>query len=165
LPLLRNKEICKIFQKTLIVNTLSYKTSHTRPEDVQRRWFLVDANGLTVGRMSSRIAHILKGKHRPDYTPHVDCGDYVIVVNAEKVRFTGKKMDDKTYLTYSGYPGGQKSATPRELLARIPTRVVEVAVRKMLPKNKLGDAMYKKLFIYAGPEHYHQAQKPETINL
>jgi len=147
------------------VNTLSYRTSHTRPEDVKRKWFVVDANGLTVGRMSSKIAHILKGKHRVDYTPHVDCGDYVIVVNAEKVRFTGKKMDDKTYLTYSGYPGGQKSATPRELLARIPTRVVEVAVRKMLPKNKLGDAMYKKLFIYAGPDHYHQAQQPEAINL
>ncbi|MCC6816134.1 MAG: 50S ribosomal protein L13 [Saprospiraceae bacterium] len=147
------------------MNTLSYRTSHTRPEDVKRKWFVVDANGLTVGRMSSKIAHILKGKHRVDYTPHVDCGDYVIVVNAEKVRFTGKKMDDKTYLTYSGYPGGQKSATPRELLARIPTRVVEVAVRKMLPKNKLGDAMYKKLFIYAGPDHYHQAQQPEAINL
>ncbi len=147
------------------MNTLSYRTSHTRPEDVQRKWFLVDANGLTVGRMASKIAHILKGKHRADYTPHVDCGDYVIVVNAEKVRFTGKKMDAKVYLTYSGYPGGQKSATPRELLAKIPTRVVEVAVRKMLPKNKLGDAMYKKLFIYAGSEHYHQAQKPEAINL
>ncbi len=147
------------------MNTLSYRTSHTRPEDVQRKWFLVDANGLTVGRMCSKIAHILKGKHRVDYTPHVDCGDYIIVINAEKVRFTGKKMDNKVYLTYSGYPGGQKSATPKELLARIPTRVVEVAVRKMLPKNKLGDAMYKKLFIYAGPDHYHQAQKPEAINL
>jgi len=146
------------------VNTLSYRTSHTRPEDVKRKWFVVDANGLTVGRMSSRIAHILKGKHRPDYTPHVDCGDYVIVINAEKVRFTGKKMDMKTYSTYSGYPGGQKITTPKELLARIPTRVVEVAVRKMLPKNRLGDAMYKKLFIYAGPEHYHQAQKPEVLN-
>ncbi|NOT38537.1 MAG: 50S ribosomal protein L13 [Saprospiraceae bacterium] len=147
------------------MNTLSYKTSHTRPEDVQRKWFLIDANGQTVGRMCSKIAHILRGKHRVDYTPHVDCGDNVIVINAEKVRFTGKKMDNKVYLTYSGYPGGQKSTTPKELLARIPTRVVEVAVRKMLPKNKLGDAMYKKLFIYAGPDHYHQAQKPEAINL
>lgn len=147
------------------MNTLSYRTSHARPEDVQRKWFVVDANGLTVGRMSSKIASILRGKHRPDYTPHVDVGDNVIVINAEKVRFTGKKMDDKIYLTYSGYPGGQKSATPRELLARVPTRVVEVAVRKMLPKNKLGDAMFKKLFTYAGPEHYHQAQKPEVLNL
>ena len=145
------------------MNTLSYRTSHARPEDVKRRWFVVDAEGQTVGRMSSRIAHILKGKHRPDYTPHVDCGDYIIVVNAEKVRFTGRKMDNKIYTTYSGYPGGQKSATPKELLARVPTRVVEVAVRKMLPKNRLGDAMFKKLFIYAGPEHYHQAQKPENL--
>ena len=147
------------------VNTLSYRTSHTRPEDVKRKWFLIDAEDLVVGRMSSRIAHILKGKHRVDYTPHVDCGDYVIVINAEKVRFTGKKMNDKIYTTYSGYPGGQKSATPRQLLDRVPTRVVEVAVRKMLPKNRLGDAMYKKLFVYAGPEHNHQAQKPEAINL
>lgn len=147
------------------MNTLSYRTSHTRPEDVKRKWFLVDAEDLVVGRMSSRIAHILKGKHRIDYTPHVDCGDYVIVINAEKVRFTGKKMNDKIYTTYSGYPGGQKSATPRQLLDRVPTRVVEVAVRKMLPKNRLGDAMYKKLFVYAGPEHNHQAQKPEVINL
>jgi len=147
------------------VNTLSYRTSHTRPEDVKRKWFLIDAEDLIVGRMSSRIAHILKGKHRVDYTPHVDCGDYVIVINAEKVRFTGKKMNDKIYTTYSGYPGGQKSATPRQLLDRVPTRVVEVAVRKMLPKNRLGDAMYKKLFVYAGPEHNHQAQKPEAINL
>jgi large subunit ribosomal protein L13 len=149
----------------LKVNTLSYRTSHTRPEDVKRKWFLIDAEDLIVGRMSSRIAHILKGKHRVDYTPHVDCGDYVIVINAEKVRFTGKKMNDKIYTTYSGYPGGQKSATPRQLLDRVPTRVVEVAVRKMLPKNRLGDAMYKKLFVYAGPEHNHQAQKPEAINL
>ncbi len=147
------------------MNTLSYRTSHTRPEDVKRKWFLIDAEDLIVGRMSSRIAHILKGKHRVDYTPHVDCGDYVIVINAEKVRFTGKKMNNKIYTTYSGYPGGQKSATPRQLLDRVPTRVVEVAVRKMLPKNRLGDAMYKKLFVYAGPEHNHQAQKPEAINL
>lgn len=147
------------------MNTLSYRTSHAKPEEVRRKWFLIDAENLVVGRMSSRIAHILKGKHRVDYTPHVDCGDYVIVVNADKVRFTGKKMNDKVYTTYSGYPGGQKAFTPRELLDRLPTRVVEIAVRKMLPKNRLGDAMYKKLFVYAGPEHYHQAQKPEVINL
>lgn len=146
------------------MNTLSYRTSHTRPEDVRHKWFLVDADSQVVGRMSSKIASILRGKHRPDYTPHVDCGDYIIVINAEKVRFTGKKMDEKEYLTYSGYPGGQKSATPKELLAKHPTRIIENAVRKMLPKNKLGDAMFKKLFVYAGPEHYHQAQKPEILN-
>ncbi|MBK7232096.1 MAG: 50S ribosomal protein L13 [Saprospiraceae bacterium] len=147
------------------MNTLSYRTSHTRPEDVQRKWFVIDAENMVVGRMSSRIAHILRGKHRVDFTPHIDCGDNVIVINADKVRFTGKKMNNKIYTTYSGYPGGQKSFSPRQLLDRLPTRVVEVAVRKMLPKNKLGDAMYKKLFVYAGPEHYHQAQKPEIINL
>ncbi len=146
------------------MNTLSYKTSHARRQDIQRKWFLVDAQDMVVGRLCSRIASILRGKHRPNFTPHVDCGDYVIVVNAEKIRFTGKKMTDKAYLTYSGYPGGQKSTTPKEMLAKHPTRVVETAVRKMLPKNKLGDAMFKKLFVYAGPEHYHQAQKPEILN-
>jgi large subunit ribosomal protein L13 len=113
--------------------------------------------------MSSKIAHILRGKHKVSYTPHVDCGDYVIVINADKVRFTGKKMTDKIYSTYSGYPGGQKLATPREVMQKFPTRVVENAIKKMLPKNKLGDAMYRKLFVYAGPEHQHAAQKPETI--
>ena len=147
------------------MNTLSYRTSHARPEDVKHRWFVVDAENLVVGRMSSRIAHILKGKHRVDYTPHIDCGDYVIVINAEKVRFTGKKMDDKNYLTYSGYPGGQKSATPRELLNRIPTRVVETAVRKMLPKNKLGAELFRNLNVVVGSEHKQEAQKPKTVNL
>lgn len=143
------------------MNTLSYKTMHTRPEDVQRKWYVIDAETMVVGRMCSQIASILRGKHKVDYSMHVDVGDYVIVINAEKVRFTGKKLDDKTYLTYSGYPGGQKSITPREMLAKHPGRVVETAVRKMLPKNKLGDAMFKKLFVYEGPEHVHQAQKPQ----
>ena len=107
----------------------------------------------------------MRGKNKVDFTPHVDNGDYVIVINAEKIRFTGKKMTQKIYSTYSGYPGGQKSATPKEVLAKTPTRVVEVAVRKMLPKNKLGDAMIKKLFAYAGPEHYHAAQKPEVFTI
>lgn len=138
---------------------------HRRPEDVQRKWFVIDAEALVVGRMSSQIASILRGKHRPDYSEHVDCGDYVIVVNAEKVRFTGKKLNDKVYLTYSGYPGGQKSITPKDMLAKHPTRVVETAVRKMLPKNKLGDAMFRKLFVYAGPSHQHAAQKPEALSL
>jgi large subunit ribosomal protein L13 len=142
------------------VNTLSYKTIHTRPQDVVRKWYVIDAEAQVVGRMCSKIASILAGKHKTDYSTHVDVGDCVIVINAEKVRFTGKKMDDKVYLTYSGYPGGQKSATPKEVLAKHPTRVVEVAVRKMLPKSKLGDAMFTKLFVYAGPEHPHAAQKP-----
>lgn len=147
------------------MNTLSYKTSHTRPEDVKRKWFVVDAENQVVGRMSSQIAHVLKGKHRVDYTPHVDCGDCVIVINAEKIRFTGNKMDEKIYQTYSGYPGGQKETLAKDVLAKHPTRIVEIAVRKMLPKNKLGDAMIRKLFVYAGPEHGHQAQKPETLTI
>ncbi|HRI00372.1 MAG TPA: 50S ribosomal protein L13 [Saprospiraceae bacterium] len=145
------------------MDSLSYKTQHTRPEDVQRKWYVVDAEGEVVGRLCSRIASVLRGKHRVDFTPHVDCGDYVIVINAEKIRFKGNKMTEKIYSTYSGYPGGQKNATPRELLAKVPTRIVETAVRRMLPKNKLGDAMYRKLFVYTGSEHYHQAQKPETL--
>ncbi|MGB4968768.1 MAG: 50S ribosomal protein L13 [Saprospiraceae bacterium] len=138
---------------------------HTRPEDVQRKWYVIDAEALVVGRMCSQIASILRGKHKVDYSMHVDVGDYVIVINAEKVRFTGKKLDDKVYLTYSGFPGGQKSITPRQMLAKHPTRVVETAVRKMLPKNKLGDAMFRKLFVYDGPGHVHQAQKPEPYTI
>ncbi len=138
---------------------------HTRPQDVKRKWYVIDAEAMVVGRMCSKIAALLAGKHKVDYSTHVDVGDHVIVVNAGKVRFTGNKLNDKVYLTYSGYPGGQKSATPKELLAKHPTRIVEVAVRKMLPKNKLGDAMFGKLFVYAGPEHPHAAQKPETYTI
>ncbi|MDQ3140983.1 MAG: 50S ribosomal protein L13 [Bacteroidota bacterium] len=145
------------------MNTLSYRTHHASKEEVQRKWFVVDAEGQVVGRLCSRIAHILRGKHQTNFTPHIDCGDYVIVINAEKVRFTGNKMLQKTYQTYSGYPGGQKSATPKEVLQKIPERIVEIAVKKMLPKNKLGNAMYKKLFVYAGTEHSHNAQKPEIL--
>jgi large subunit ribosomal protein L13 len=147
------------------VNTLSFKTSHKRIEDVKRKWYVIDAETQVVGRMCSKIAHLLAGKHKVDYSTHVDVGDCVIVINAEKIRFTGKKMDDKIYLTFSGYPGGQKSATPKEVLAKHPTRVVEVAVRKMLPKSKLGDAMFGKLFVYAGPEHPPAAQKPEPYTI
>jgi large subunit ribosomal protein L13 len=145
------------------VNTLSYRTESARKEDVARKWYIIDAEDMVVGRMSSRIATILRGKHRPDYTPHVDTGDYVIVINADKVRFTGKKMLQKEYLSYSLYPGGQKSRTPNDLLAKKPERILEAAVRGMLPKTKLGRAMYKKLFVYAGTEHPHTAQKPEPL--
>ncbi|TVR81748.1 MAG: 50S ribosomal protein L13 [Saprospirales bacterium] len=142
---------------------LSYKTKSMRKEDVERNWFVVDAEGETVGRLCSRIAHVLRGKHKACYTPHVDCGDYIIVLNAEKVRFTGKKMTDKQYLSYSGYPGGQKSITPKDLMAKHPERIIEKAVKGMLPKNKLGRSMYKKLFVYTGSEHPHQAQQPEPF--
>ncbi len=147
------------------MNTLSFKTIHTRPQDVQRKWYVIDAEAMVVGRMCSKIASLLAGKHKVNYSTHVDVGDNVIVINADKVRFTGKKMNDKVYLTYSGYPGGQKSSTPKEMLEKHPTRVVEIAVRKMLPKNKLGDAMFGKLFVYKGPAHPHAAQKPEIYTI
>lgn len=145
------------------MDTLSYKTKSAKNEEVERKWFVIDAEGEKVGRMCSQIAHILRGKHKPSYTPHIDCGDHVIVINAEKVRFTGQKMDQKEYQTYSGYPGGQKTATARELLEKRPIRVVELAVKGMLPKNRLGRQMFRKLFVYEGPDHPHAAQQPETL--
>jgi large subunit ribosomal protein L13 len=145
------------------VDTLSYKTKSRRKEDVDRKWFVIDAEGEVLGRMCTTIATVLKGKHRPDYTPHVDCGDNVIVINAEKVRLTGLKIDQKEYLRYSGYPGGQKKATARELLEKKPEAIIENAVRGMIPKNKLGRQMLKKLHVYTGAEHPHQAQKPEQL--
>ena len=149
--------------KTSKVDTLSYKTKSAKKEEVVRKWYIVDANNQTIGRMCSQIATVLRGKHKPSYTPHVDCGDYVIVINAEKARFTGAKWDQKTYLTFSGYPGGQKSTTAKELAAKKPHAVIENAVKGMLPKNRLGRAMNKKLFVYAGSEHKHEAQKPEPL--
>jgi len=145
------------------VNTLSYRTESAKKEQVQRRWYIVDAEQMVVGRLSTRIATVLRGKHRADFTPHVDTGDYVIVINADKIRFTGNKMLQKEYLSYSLYPGGQKSRTPNDLLAKKPERIMENAVRGMLPKTKLGRAMIKKLFVYAGPDHPHQAQQPEPL--
>ena len=146
------------------MDTLSYKTVSAKKEEVERKWYVVDADGEVVGRLCSKIAHVLRGKHQPHYTPNVDCGDNVIVINADKIRFTGSKMDQKTYLTYSGYPGGQKSKTAKELMAKKPTKIVENAVKGMLPKNRLGRAMFKKLHVYAGPEHKHDAQQPEEFN-
>jgi large subunit ribosomal protein L13 len=145
------------------VNTLSYKTRSVKKEEVNRKWYIVDADGEVVGRMATRIATVLRGKHHPEYTPHVDTGDYVIVVNAGKVRFTGNKENVKIYQNYSGYPGGLKELTAAEIRARRPERLVEIAVKGMLPKNKLGNAMIKKLFVYAGPEHPHAAQQPQPL--
>ena len=145
------------------MNTLSYKTQSANKDTVERKWYVVDADGQTLGRMCTKIATVLRGKHKPSYTPHVDCGDNVIVINAEKVRLTGSKMEQKVYLTYSGYPGGQKSKTAAELMAKKPYAMVEKAVKGMLPKNKLGRAMFKKLYVYAGAEHPHAAQKPEEL--
>jgi large subunit ribosomal protein L13 len=146
------------------VNTLSYKTQSAKKEDVERKWYIVDAEGEVVGRLCSKIAQVLRGKHKASYTPHVDTGDYIIVINAEKVRFTGNKMQNKEYQTYSGYPGGQKSRTAREMMEKRPIRIVEIAVKGMLPKNRLGRQMYKKLFVYEGTDHPHEAQKPEPFN-
>jgi large subunit ribosomal protein L13 len=145
------------------VNTLSYRTISANKGTVEHKWYVIDAEGEVVGRMCSRIAHVLRGKHKPSYTPHVDTGDYVIVLNADKIRFTGNKMQQKQYLTYSHHPGGQKSELAKDLLARKSHAVVENAIRGMLPKNKLGRAMFKKLFVYDGTNHPHAAQKPEPF--
>ena len=145
------------------MDTLSYKTKSAKNEEVVRKWYVIDAENQIVGRMCTEIATILRGKHRPDYTPHVDTGDNVIIINADKVRFTGSKWDNKEYITFSGYPGGQKRRTAKEMLVKKPVAIVENAVRGMLPKNKLGRAMIKKLFVYTGEEHPHKAQKPEVL--
>ena len=147
------------------MNTLSYKTVSANKNTVKKEWVLVDAENQTVGRLATRVANILRGKTKPCYTPHVDCGDNVIIINAEKIVFTGKKMTDKQYVHHTGYPGGQRFATPRELLQRKPIAILEHAIRGMLPKNKLGDKLYRNLYVYAGSEHEQQAQKPRLINL
>ena len=145
------------------MDTLSYKTVHANKQTVQHKWYVIDAEGEIVGRLCTKIATILRGKNKPSYTTHADAGDFVIVLNADKVRFTGKKMQDKVYRHYTGYPGGQKTYTAQELMARKPNDIVERAVKGMLPKNRLGRSMIKKLFIYTGAEHPHQAQKPEVL--
>lgn len=146
------------------MDTPSYKTKSLRKEDVDRSWYVVDVDGLKVGRIASKIAHVLRGKHKPSYTPHIDNGDFVIVVNADKVRFSGKKMQQKIYLSHSGYPGGQKEIVANELLAKKPEQILEKAVKGMLPKNRLGRKMFHKLFVYASPDHPHQAQQPKPFN-
>lgn len=130
---------------------------------IERKWYVVDAEGKTLGRLASEIAKVLRGKHKPIFTPHMDTGDYVIVINAEKVKVTGKKLDQKIYYHHSGYVGGMKETTLKKMLADKPERVIELAVKGMLPKGPLGRQMYKKLFVYAGPEHKHEAQKPEVL--
>ncbi|MFQ5575873.1 MAG: 50S ribosomal protein L13 [Anaerolineae bacterium] len=139
------------------------KTYSAKAQEVTQKWYVVDAQGQTLGRLASRIATILRGKHKPIYTPHVDCGDYVIVINAKKVWTTGRKLDQKKYYRHSGYPGGLKEMTLRDRLNKFPERVIEAAVKGMLPKNKLGRKMFKKLNVYAGPNHPHAAQKPEPL--
>ena len=145
------------------MNTLSYKTVSANKKTVNKQWVVVDAEGEILGRLSTKIAMIIRGKNKPDFTPNVDCGDNVIVINADKVKLTGNKFSDKTYVSYTGYPGGQRFISPKELMAKHPTRVIEKAVRGMLPKNRLGRALFGNLHVYAGAEHPHAAQNPKAI--
>ncbi|HSP83563.1 MAG TPA: 50S ribosomal protein L13 [Gillisia sp.] len=147
------------------MDTLSYKTVSANKATVTKDWVHVDADGQTLGRLSSHVAKLLRGKYKPNFTPHVDCGDNVIVTNAEKINLTGKKWDSKEYIRHTGYPGGQRSLTATELFNKGPERLIENAVKGMLPKNKLGAAIFRNLRVYAGSEHDLQAQKPKTINL
>ncbi len=147
------------------MDTLSYKTISANKKTVVKQWLLVNADGQTLGRMASEVAKLLRGKHKPSFTPHVDCGDNVIVINAEKVHLTGNKWEDKKYIRHSGYPGGQRSRTASEVLVRRPEDIVEKAVKGMLPKNKLGAELFRNLRVYAGPDHGQEAQKPTEIKL
>ena len=139
------------------------KTYMPNPSQVERKWYVVDAEGKTLGRLASEVAKVLRGKNKPVYTPHIDTGDYVIIINAEKVAVTGKKLDQKVYYHHSDYVGGMKETTLKEMMAKKPEKVLELAVKGMLPKGPLGRSMIKKLHVYAGPEHKHEAQKPEVL--
>ncbi len=145
------------------MSKLHFTTKHANEATVQRNWYVVDGTNQTVGRMCAKIASVLRGKNKAYFTPHVDCGDYVIVTNCDKVRFTGNKLEQKSYINYSGYPGGKKEEAAGDLLKRRPDVIIERAVKGMLPKNKLGRKMYKKLFVYAGSEHPHGAQNPQQL--
>ncbi len=147
------------------MNTLSYKTVSANKETVQKEWFVVDAKDEVLGRLASKVAIVLRGKHKPSYTPHVDCGDNVIVINAEKVKLTGNKMSDKKYVRHTGYPGGQRIESPEDLMAKKPESIVEKAVRGMLPKSRLGSELFRNLFVVVGENHTHQAQQPKNLDL
>lgn len=147
------------------MDTLSYKTVSANSATVQKEWLVIDAEGQALGRLSSEVAKLLRGKHKANFTPHVDCGDNVIVINAEKINLSGKKWDAKEYIRHTGYPGGQRSLTASELLKKAPERIVEKAVKGMLPKNRLGAKLFRNLRVFVGAEHDLQAQKPRTINL
>ncbi len=145
------------------MNALSYKTISANKATVTKGWVVVDAEGQTLGRFASKVANILRGKHKPSFTPHVDCGDNVIIINAEKIRFTGNKMNDKEYKFFSGYPGGLRYEVAKNILVRRPTYIVEHAIKGMLPKNKLGSELFRNLHVYAGAEHPHGAQQPKEL--
>ena len=147
------------------MDTLSYKTISANKATASKDWIVVDAENMVLGRLASKVAKILRGKNKPEYTPHVDCGDYVIVINAEKIQLTGKKMADKVYLRHTGYPGGQRTQSPKDLLAKYPERIVEKAVKGMLPKSRLGRKIYGNLHVVVGAEHKYEAQKPKVVDL
>lgn len=141
------------------------KTYMANNQSIERKWFVVDAEGKTLGRLSTEVASVLRGKHKPIYTPHVDCGDYVVIINAEKIHLSGKKWSDKIYYRHTGYNGGLVEKTAQEVMDKFPTRIIETAIKGMLPKTSLGRQMYRKLFVYAGPEHKHHAQQPESLEV
>lgn len=145
------------------MDTLSYKTKSANKATVEKEWFVVDATDQVLGRLSSQVAKVIRGKHKPSFTPHVDCGDRVIIINAEKIKLTGKKMSDKVYKRHTGYPGGQRFETPETLMEKNPARIIEHAVKGMLPKNSLGSKCLKNLFVYAGPVHNQEAQQPKEL--
>lgn len=147
------------------MDTLNYKTVSANKATANKQWILVDAEGQALGRLASRVAFILRGKHKPNYTPHADCGDNVIVINAEKITLSGNKFVEKQYVRHTGYPGGQRTSTAEEVHAKFPERIIEKAVKGMLPKNKLGSELFRNLKVYVGSEHNHDAQKPQKIEL
>jgi large subunit ribosomal protein L13 len=147
------------------VDTLSYKTKSANKATSQKEWLLVDAQGEILGRLASKIAKLLRGKYKANFTPHVDCGDFVIVINADKVRLTGNKLNDRVHFRHTGYPGGQRVETPAQIFAKTPAKIVQHAIKGMLPKNRLGRKIFGNLYVYINSEHIHQAQNPKTINL
>lgn len=147
------------------MDTLSYKTKSANSETVEKKWVLIDAEDQILGRLASTAAKLLRGKNKANFTPHVDCGDNVVIINAEKVKLTGNKMEQKEYISHSGYPGGQKITSPKQLMAKKPTAMVEYAVKGMLPKNRLASKLFRNLYVYAGAEHQQQAQKPTQVKL
>ena len=158
---------CRFYERNInkYMDPISYKTKYLTPKDIKREWLVVDVAGKPLGRVATQIATLLMGKHKPSYTPHMLSGDYVIVINAEKVELTGKKWDQKTYVRYTGYPGGERMIKARDLREKHPERLIQLAVKRMLPKNKLGHRMMRNLKVYAGAEHPHEAQNPRKIEL
>jgi len=166
LKIIFEKETTSVEQKKLFkVDTLSYKTVSANKATVNKEWVLIDAENMVLGRLATEVARMLRGKNKPEFTPHVDCGDNVIVINAEKVVLTGNKMTDKEYFRHTGYPGGQRIQSPQQILAKYPERLVEKAVKGMLPKTKLGRAIFRNLHVVVGPEHKFEAQKPKVVDL